>query len=114
MRNRLVSHGTQKHSYKLILHISLTIQGSDDEKQLVIGGEAVLVGDFVDETILFTRSWPDGAVTAERLWSQGDFNITKFIPRLNELRCRMLDFGLNAKPLNEPNNCLQLLNLYLN
>nr|CAH8866020.1 unnamed protein product [Trichobilharzia regenti] len=65
--------------------------GSDDEKQLVIGGEAVLVGDFVDETILFTRSWPDGAVTAERLWSQGDFNITKFIPRLNELRCRMLE-----------------------
>nr|CAH8866041.1 unnamed protein product [Trichobilharzia regenti] len=64
---------------------------SEQGKQLVIGGEAVLTGDFVDGTILFTRSWPDGASLAERLWSQGEFDIEEFIPRLNELRCRMLD-----------------------
>ncbi|CAH8865741.1 unnamed protein product [Trichobilharzia szidati] len=81
---------------------------SEQEKQLVIGGEAFVVGDFVDDTILFTRSWPEGAVVAERLWSQGEFKIEEFIPRLTELRCRMLDFGLNAKPLNEPKSCLQL------
>nr|CAH8866040.1 unnamed protein product [Trichobilharzia regenti] len=34
---------------------------------------------------------PDGAAIAERLWSQGELKIDEFIPRLNELRCRMLE-----------------------
>nr|CAH8845408.1 unnamed protein product [Trichobilharzia regenti] len=82
-------------------------EGTEDEQQLVVGGEAILFGEYVDESNLFTRSWPDGAVVAERLWSQGEFDVYELKPRLTELRCHMRDFGMNPQPVNEPTNCLQ-------
>ncbi|VDP33963.1 unnamed protein product [Schistosoma curassoni] len=81
--------------------------GSKDDAKLVIGGEAAMWGEYVDDTNLFSRScianlqWnqanddevkhrPRGSAVAERLWTHGSPNTTDFIPRVEELRCRML------------------------
>ncbi|VDP43662.1 unnamed protein product, partial [Schistosoma mattheei] len=64
--------------------------GSKDDAKLVIGGEAAMWGEYVDDTNLFSRSWPRGSAVAERLWTHGSPNATDFIPRVEELRCRML------------------------
>ncbi|VDP50592.1 unnamed protein product, partial [Schistosoma margrebowiei] len=63
---------------------------SKDDAKLVIGGEAAMWGEYVDDTNLFSRSWPRGSAVAERLWTHGSPNTTDFIPRVEELRCRML------------------------
>ncbi|CAH8555850.1 unnamed protein product [Schistosoma margrebowiei] len=38
---------------------------------------------------------PRGSAVAERLWTHGSPNTTDFIPRVEELRCRMLRMTLN-------------------
>ncbi|CAI2731093.1 unnamed protein product [Schistosoma spindalis] len=79
--------------------------GSKEDAKLVIGGEAAMWGEYVDDTNLFSRSWPRGSAVAERLWTQGSPNTTDFIPRVEELRCRMLSRGWNAEPINGPGFC---------
>ncbi|CAH8587219.1 unnamed protein product [Schistosoma margrebowiei] len=72
--------------------IELMKKNSKDDAKLVIGGEAAMWGEYVDDTYLFSRSWPRGSAVAERLWTHGSPNTTDFIPRVEELRCRMLRF----------------------
>ncbi|CAH8527500.1 unnamed protein product [Schistosoma turkestanicum] len=79
--------------------------GSKEDEQLVIGGEATMWGEYVDDTNLFSRSWPRGSAVAERLWSKNSPNVADFTLRVEELRCRMLSRGWNAEPINGPGFC---------
>ncbi|KAH8872849.1 Beta-hexosaminidase subunit beta [Schistosoma japonicum] len=79
--------------------------GTKEDAKLVIGGEAAMWGEYVDDTNLFSRSWPRGSAVAERLWTDEAPNMTDFIPRVEELRCRMLSRGWNAEPINGPGFC---------
>ncbi|KAF5405067.1 hypothetical protein PHET_01359 [Paragonimus heterotremus] len=79
--------------------------GTPEQIALVRGGEAAMWGEYVDETNLISRSWPRGAAVAERLWSSGRLDYHEFAPRLEELRCRMLTYGLNAEPVNGAGRC---------
>nr|CAH8845406.1 unnamed protein product [Trichobilharzia regenti] len=81
--------------------------GTEEEQKLVIGGEAVIYRRCVDSSNLFTSSWLEGAVIADRLWSHDQSTIDELKPRLAELRCHMRDLGFKVKPINEPKNCLQ-------
>ncbi|CAH8845425.1 unnamed protein product [Trichobilharzia szidati] len=82
-------------------------EGTEEEQKLVIGGEAIVSGENVDDTNLFTRAWPEGAVIADRLWSHDQSTIVEMKQILDELRCYMRELGFKVKPLDEPKSCLQ-------
>ncbi|XP_006824994.1 beta-hexosaminidase subunit beta-like [Saccoglossus kowalevskii] len=80
--------------------------GSQAQKDLVMGGEACMWGEYVDGTNLIQRLWPNAAAIGERLWSSADttdFNAAA--PRLVEQRCRMVKRGLQAEPVSGPGYC---------
>ncbi|XP_068240114.1 beta-hexosaminidase subunit alpha-like [Palaemon carinicauda] len=87
-------------------------EGTDAQKQLVMGGEACMWGEYVDGTNLIPRTWPRASVVAEKLWSSAaQTNSTeKAVPRLEEHRCRLLDRGFRVEPL-WPSFCMSDVDL---
>uniref|UniRef100_A0A8D0BF02 Beta-hexosaminidase n=1 Tax=Salvator merianae TaxID=96440 RepID=A0A8D0BF02_SALMN len=74
--------------------------GCKSKKDLLLGGEACLWGEYVDATNLAARLWPRASAVAERLWSEKNVtDIADAYNRLAEHRCRMLRRGIPAQPL---------------
>ncbi|GAA54881.1 hexosaminidase [Clonorchis sinensis] len=66
--------------------------GTPEEVARIHGGEACMWGEQVDETNIFSRSWPRGAAVAERLWSHGKLSTVEFAGRLDDIRCQMVQY----------------------
>ncbi|XP_066233451.1 beta-hexosaminidase subunit beta [Saccopteryx leptura] len=78
----------------------LDFSGSQEQKQLVLGGEACLWGEYVDATNLTPRLWPRACAIGERLWSHKEVrNVDDAYRRLTSHRCRMVRRGIAAEPL---------------
>ncbi|XP_077173676.1 beta-hexosaminidase subunit alpha [Paroedura picta] len=78
----------------------LAFQGSAEQKNLVIGGEACMWGEYVDVTNLSPRLWPRAGAVAERLWSNRTVrNLQDAYNRLADFRCTLLRRRIRAEPL---------------
>ncbi|XP_063905118.1 beta-hexosaminidase subunit alpha-like [Zophobas morio] len=85
----------------------LNFDGTDEQKKLVLGGEACMWTESVNEYNVMPRVWPRACATAEKLWSAesvNDFGAAR--PRLEEHACRMNMRGIAAQPPNGPGFCL--------
>ena len=68
---------------------------TDEEKKLILGGEATMWAEFVSPENVDSRIWPRTAAIAERLWSQGlTKDTTDMYRRLDEISFRLEEFGL--------------------
>ncbi|KAG7154026.1 beta-hexosaminidase subunit beta-like [Homarus americanus] len=77
-------------------------QGTDEQKKLVLGGEAAMWGEYVDATNIMPRLWPRASAAAERLWSlplSEAPSVDNAAYRLDQHRCRMLRRGIPAQPI---------------
>uniref|UniRef100_A0A2K6UBB5 Beta-hexosaminidase subunit beta n=1 Tax=Saimiri boliviensis boliviensis TaxID=39432 RepID=A0A2K6UBB5_SAIBB len=74
--------------------------GTQEQKQLVIGGEACLWGEYEGATNLTPGLWPRASAVGERLWSSKDVrNVDDASDRLTRHRCRMAKCGIAAQTL---------------
>ncbi|XP_064467782.1 beta-hexosaminidase subunit beta-like [Ornithodoros turicata] len=72
----------------------------ENMKDLVIGGEAAMWGEYIDDTNLVATLWPRACAVAERLWSSATYNNANDAShRLHQQRCRMLRRGIQAQPI---------------
>jgi hexosaminidase len=73
----------------------------------VMGGEACMWGEQVDNFSIHERMWPRAAAVAERLWSPRDVRIVNTARfRLNRFRCRLAANGINSHPIYPSPPCL--------
>uniref|UniRef100_A0A4W4DWP2 Beta-hexosaminidase n=1 Tax=Electrophorus electricus TaxID=8005 RepID=A0A4W4DWP2_ELEEL len=75
--------------------------GTEQQKELVIGGEVCMWGEYVDATNLVSRLWPRACAAAERLWSneKKTSSVERAFPRLKDFRCTLVRRGIQAEPL---------------
>ncbi|XP_069483588.1 beta-hexosaminidase subunit beta isoform X3 [Ambystoma mexicanum] len=94
----IISYGQDWQRYYKVE--PLCFNGTEEQKRLVIGGEACLWGEFVDATNLTPRLWPRASAVGERLWSSKDVTqLGDAYSRLTAHRCRMVRRGIAAEPL---------------
>lgn len=81
--------------------MTASLSGWDEQKALVLGGEACVWTEYEDRTNLIPRTWPRAALVAEKLWSGAeDTASVEGVPeRLDEHRCRLLARGYDVEPL---------------
>ncbi|RZC35144.1 beta-hexosaminidase subunit alpha-like [Asbolus verrucosus] len=84
----------------------LDFPGTDQQKKLVLGGEACMWTESVNEYNLISRVWPRASAAAEKLWSAKNIDVEDAATRLEEHACRMNHRGIQAEPPNGPGVCL--------
>ena len=71
------------------------------QQKLMLGGEACMWGETVDDSDLFNTVWPRAAAVAERLWSPASVQDTDlFKPRLENFKCLLTRRGIGAAATN--------------
>lgn len=75
-------------------------------RDLMLGGEACMWGEFVDRNNVHPRIWPRASAAAERLWSEQAETLSDAASRLEEHACRMNRRGIPAQPPNGPGFCV--------
>lgn len=81
--------------------------GTAAQKRLVLGGEACMWAEVVDNTNILQRIFPRANAAAERLWSPEHVkDLGDAERRLEEHTCRMKSRGLPAQPPNNPGYCI--------
>ncbi|CAD5115483.1 DgyrCDS4452 [Dimorphilus gyrociliatus] len=73
---------------------------------LLIGGEACMWTEYVDNENILSRLWPRASAAAERLWSDKRVrDVQAAAPRIEMQRCRMLATGIPVGVLSGPGSC---------
>lgn len=81
--------------------------GTQTQKDLVLGGEACMWAEVVNDHNIVQRIFPRVSATAEKLWSQEDVTDTNDAARrLEEHSCRMNLRGISAQPPSGPGFCV--------
>ena len=88
--------------------IIITCDASSFEQALVLGGGFSMWGEYMDGVNLVSRSFTRGAAVAERFWSAADVrSVPLATPRLEALRCSLLNRGIGAEIVYGPGFCPQ-------
>uniref|UniRef100_A0A1I8P0N9 Beta-hexosaminidase n=2 Tax=Stomoxys calcitrans TaxID=35570 RepID=A0A1I8P0N9_STOCA len=84
----------------------LDFEGSDVQKKHVLGGEACLWSEYINEYNVMPTTFPRVSAVAERLWSEREHGSTEeATPRIEEHNCRMIYRGIEARPANSFGLC---------
>ena len=76
------------------------INGTDEQRNRVLGGHASMWGERVDDTDFMMQVWPRASSTAEKLWTGNQTAATESArDRLARFRCRMVMQGVPASPI---------------
>lgn len=99
-------------TWQRIYDYDFTANLTDTQKGHILGAEAALWSEQVDDTVLSSKIWPRAAALAESVWSGNRDPTTGFL-RTNQLTQRILNFreylvalGYTPSPL-VPKFCLQ-------
>lgn len=102
--DHLKTGGDWRKYYVCDLH---DFPGNETEKSLVIGGEACMWSESVDNSNILQRIFPRVSAAAEKLWSPANVtDIEDAAKRLEEHACRMKARGIPAQPPNGPGFCV--------
>lgn len=98
-------------TWETIYNYDITYGLTDEEAQLVIGGEVALWSEQADSTVMDSRIWPRASAMAETLWSgnrdeTGRKRYAEATDRLTEWRYRMVSRGIGAEPI-QPLWCIK-------
>jgi len=77
----------------------LNFGGDNTQRNLILGGEVCLWGEFVNSINAIPRLWPRASAAAEVLWSQYTEEINAAAARLQEHECRMMSRGYPVQPV---------------
>ncbi|GAM21554.1 hypothetical protein SAMD00019534_047290 [Acytostelium subglobosum LB1] len=100
-----VSTGEFENTWE-VFYTSDPASGVTSNVDSVIGGEATMWSEQVDQMSWDTRVFPRALAVAERLWSAAYINDTNSaLPRLEQQSCNIARRGVNSGPL-EPDFCL--------
>ncbi|XP_019767408.2 beta-hexosaminidase subunit alpha [Dendroctonus ponderosae] len=85
----------------------MDFDGTPEQQERVLGGEACMWGEVVNEYNVISRTWPRASATAEKLWSapSGTYKLDEPSSRLEEHTCRMNRRGIGAQPPNGAGFC---------
>ena len=91
-------------TWQRVYDYDITCGLSEDEAELVLGGEVALWSEQADSAVLDARLWPRASAMAEALWSgnrdeSGKKRYAEATDRLNEWRYRMVGRGIGAEPI---------------
>ncbi|KAG9122433.1 N-acetyl-glucosamine-6-phosphate deacetylase, partial [Ceratobasidium sp. 392] len=75
-----------------------------DQASLILGGQSLLWTEQSDPSNLDSQLWPRAASTAEVFWTGANRNVTEALPRLHDVRYRMVQRGVRAIAL-QPEWC---------
>jgi hexosaminidase len=96
------------NTWQVMYQYDPTAGQSAQQAALIVGGEASMWGEMVDQYNIFPKVWPTAAAVGERLWSSMNNTAVADISdaqlRLNTLICRMNARGVAVGPIN-PGYC---------
>mmetsp|Transcript_32032 Transcript_32032/g.53527 ORF Transcript_32032/g.53527 Transcript_32032/m.53527 type:complete len:99 (-) Transcript_32032:81-377(-) len=79
------------------------------QQDLVVGGEVALWGEYIDDLNILSNLYPRASAAAERLWSgqevTQDAEAAQALDRLLVQRCRMVNRGVSASPVQPAGYC---------
>jgi len=85
----------------------LAFNGTQEQYDLVMGGEACLWAEYIDHTNFLPRLWPRASAVGERLWSNATVtDVADATTRIHNHRCRLLTRGVPAEPPTGPSFCV--------
>lgn len=92
--------------YTMLTNLGVDVSPRTAARELVLGAEAALWTEQVDESSLDGRFWPRAAAMAERLWSNPDEDWQQAEYRMLAHRERLVQRGIQSEAL-EPQWCYQ-------
>ncbi|CAG2212130.1 HEXA_B [Mytilus edulis] len=102
----LIEYGVKWPKYYNCDPVDTSFGYQINEKK-VLGGEACIWAEYLDNENLMTTLWPRASAPAERLWSNKEVrDVEAAGKRLTEHRCRMLSRGLQVGMISGPDYCL--------